>query len=397
MATEKFRIVIVEDEAVIAMDIKESLEGLGYEVVGIASSAEEAWRVVAAKKPALVLMDIVLRGPIDGIEAASKIREQHNIPVVFLTAHADNSTFNRAKIVEPYGYVLKPFRQIELRTVIELAIYKHEVESHRRASGKSTADISATDGHKALDEKFLASLQQQSHTPEELAAVTDLFAKMPIFSQVKSELLKSIAAVSHVKSYASGEFIVFEGDSKPAPFIVMDGRAALVKSSPNGKDLIIELIGPGEPFGLLSGIESSVSPFSLKAQLKTRILWIPAPVVQTLFADYPELSRSLISAVLARLRKAHDFSRTLAHESVDVRVASVLLAMIPSFAQFDKTSDTHVISLSRQELAEMCGIASETASRVANAFERDGVLDLSLAGKVKVLKRAELERLVNVG
>ena len=127
------RILIVEDEAVTALDLKRALLGLGYEVVGIADNASDAVNSAASLRPDLVLMDIHLAGSVDGIAAASAIRGADDLPVVFLTAHADKDTLARALTASPFGYVLKPFQVRELRVSIEVALYKHAREAEIRA------------------------------------------------------------------------------------------------------------------------------------------------------------------------------------------------------------------------------------------------------------------------
>ena len=122
----KPKILIVEDESIVAKDIQNSLKNLGYNVPTIVASGEKAIKEVEDSKPDLVLMDIILKGDMDGIEAANIIRENFNVPVIFLTANADDKTVSKARIAEPYGYVIKPFREKELQTTIEMALYKHE-------------------------------------------------------------------------------------------------------------------------------------------------------------------------------------------------------------------------------------------------------------------------------
>lgn len=124
----KTRILIAEDEAITAKDLQMTLQDLGYEVTGTASSGEEAIQKAEDHKPALVLMDIVLQGKMDGIEAASQIHARLDVPIVYLTAHSDKATLERAKITEPFGYILKPFEERELHTNIEIALYKHKTE-----------------------------------------------------------------------------------------------------------------------------------------------------------------------------------------------------------------------------------------------------------------------------
>ncbi len=124
----KIQILIVEDDGIIAKDIQNTLEGLGYAVAAITSNAEGAIEKAAETQPDLVLMDIMLEGDMDGVEAAEQIRDRFGIPVVYLTAHADEKTLHRAKTTGPYGYILKPFNEMELHTNIEIALYKSGLE-----------------------------------------------------------------------------------------------------------------------------------------------------------------------------------------------------------------------------------------------------------------------------
>jgi PAS domain S-box-containing protein len=128
------RILVVEDEVIIAMEIKDRLIRLGYQVPAIAASGEEALRSIPAAGPDLVLMDIMLEGPMDGVDAAEQIRQAYGLPVIFLSAYSDNHTLERAKITEPFGYILKPFDERELHTAIEIALYRHQMEKKIRDS-----------------------------------------------------------------------------------------------------------------------------------------------------------------------------------------------------------------------------------------------------------------------
>ncbi len=124
----KLNVLIVEDESIVAKDIQHSLKKLGYNVLGICSTGEEAIKLAEELTPDLVLMDIMLKGEMNGIEAATAIREANHIPVIFLTAYADENTLSKAKVSEPFGYIIKPFKEIDLHTAIEMAVYKHEKE-----------------------------------------------------------------------------------------------------------------------------------------------------------------------------------------------------------------------------------------------------------------------------
>jgi len=126
MATTK--ILVVEDEAIVAESIRIKLKKMGYSVVSTASSADEAIKKTGEYLPDLVLMDIVLQGEKDGIEAARQIHTNFNIPIVYLTAYSDDKILLRAKITEPFGYIIKPFKERELQVAIEIALFKHDME-----------------------------------------------------------------------------------------------------------------------------------------------------------------------------------------------------------------------------------------------------------------------------
>ncbi len=118
-------ILVVEDESIVAKDIQICLKKLGYEVVGIVSSGEDAVEKAKEMEPDLIMMDIMLKGEMSGIDAASIIRKTQDIPVIFLTAYTDRDTVDRAKESEPFGYIIKPFKEIDIQTAIEIALYKH--------------------------------------------------------------------------------------------------------------------------------------------------------------------------------------------------------------------------------------------------------------------------------
>ena len=127
-------ILIVEDESIVARDIQECLLSFGYKVTGVVSSGEEAIKAVTAERPDLVLMDIVLNGNVDGIDAAHEIRTRFGVPVVYLTAYADDKTLERAKVTEPFGYIVKPFDERELHSTVEIALYKAKSEKKLKES-----------------------------------------------------------------------------------------------------------------------------------------------------------------------------------------------------------------------------------------------------------------------
>jgi len=130
----EINVLVVEDESIVAEDIRRTLIKLGYAVTGVASSGEMAIKKVEEHVPDLVMMDIVLKGGMDGIETAKQIRSRFNIPVVYLTAFSDEKILERAKITEPFGYIIKPFKERELKINVEIALYKHRAEERLKES-----------------------------------------------------------------------------------------------------------------------------------------------------------------------------------------------------------------------------------------------------------------------
>jgi diguanylate cyclase (GGDEF)-like protein len=121
-------ILIVEDEGIVAQDLKEALSRLGYRIAGIASEGNQAVAMAEQLQPELVVMDVGLRGEVDGIQAARMMQEHSHVPIIFLTGHRDSETLQRAVLTGPLGYLIKPFQEDELRCAIEVAIHKHRAE-----------------------------------------------------------------------------------------------------------------------------------------------------------------------------------------------------------------------------------------------------------------------------
>jgi len=187
------RIMIVEDEGIIAQDIRICLEGLGYVVSDVAYTGREAIEKVSANPPDLILMDIVLKGDLDGIETAAEIKNRFNIPIVYLTAYEDESTLNRAKRTEPLGYILKPFEERYLRSSIEMAIYKHHMETRLKDN-----------------ERWLGTILR---SVAEAVIVTDENGIIKFMNPV-AEALTGLKTDDVLGKYISQEIILVDEDSK---------------------------------------------------------------------------------------------------------------------------------------------------------------------------------------
>jgi two-component system cell cycle sensor histidine kinase/response regulator CckA len=206
-AERKKQILIVEDEGLIAADVQRRLENLGYCVSGIAASAEEALVCARSTPFDLVLMDIHIRGDMDGIDTAKALTAEFEMPVVYMTAHSDQETLLRAKLTEPYGYVLKPVGNAALRSAVQIAIYKSEMDRRLRASEawlsatlRSVGDgIIATNSNCEIEflnnvAEQLTGWQSAEAKGRQLAEVIELFdevealpAKNPVFDLFAGE------------------------------------------------------------------------------------------------------------------------------------------------------------------------------------------------------------------
>jgi PAS domain S-box-containing protein len=203
------RIMVAEDEGLVAKDIETTLQSLGYLVPYVASNANEAIAKAEETRPDLILMDIVMPGEKDGVEAAKEIKNRFRIPVIYLTAYADDETLQRAKITEPFGYILKPFEKRELYTQIEMALYKHALERKLKESEEwfSTTLRSIGDAVIATDKKGIIKF---------LNPVAEALTGWK-----KSEVLGK--ELSHIFKIVDEETRVLVEDSDPVTKVLREG------------------------------------------------------------------------------------------------------------------------------------------------------------------------------
>ncbi|MGF1493354.1 MAG: ATP-binding protein [Microcoleaceae cyanobacterium] len=162
----KTRILVVEDEAIVAEDIAGHLERMGYQVEDIVASGEAAVRVATETAPDLVLMDVMLQGAIDGIDAAQQISERVQIPVIYLTANADDVTLRRVGRTSPFGYILKPFKSKELQVAIEIALSRHQAEVEMRKELSAAQQLQQQIEEKStLKSRYLSMASHDLRTP----------------------------------------------------------------------------------------------------------------------------------------------------------------------------------------------------------------------------------------
>ena len=193
------QILVVEDERIVATGIRNMLGTLGYSVPAVVDTGEEAIKKAAQMHPDLVLMDIVLKGDMDGIQAAEEIRARFNIPVIYLTAYADEATVQRAKMTAPYGYLLKPFNERELHAAIETALYRHMMEREATSSAenqeleRALKDLMKTEGVDAAAVISKDGVMVHFLTTgaiEEISPLSSMVAMMTRTAEKSTRLLK---------------------------------------------------------------------------------------------------------------------------------------------------------------------------------------------------------------
>ena len=229
-------ILVTEDESIVRKDIERCLGNLGYNVVASADNGEDAISMAMKHKPDLALMDIMIKGDMNGIAAAEEIKRNIDIPVVFLTAYADENTLNDAKLAEPHGYILKPFKDVDIQTAVEMALHKHGKELEMRqetdflrslAEHKDDTDIIFVKNRSRLirvknsDLLFVEALKDYVvvHTTNESytihSTMKDVETKLsgPDFMRVHRSYIVNIEAIESIK-YA---MITIAGMEKEIP------------------------------------------------------------------------------------------------------------------------------------------------------------------------------------
>lgn len=386
------RVFVVEDDVVVSTDIEETLNGLGYLVCGTALSAEEAIEEIPTKNPDVVLMDIQLEGKLDGIGAATQLKKQQgNLPIIYVTAFVDETTVNRAKRTDPFGYVVKPFREMDLRIAIEMALHRRGSSAPSPEGQSKSVTTFEEEPQKAAEQEAFDSKNQN---------LIDSLQSIHFFSKLSRKDIQHFLSLCSQTQRKQGQFIFYEGDEEPCGVIVTSGRVSLVKTSLSGRELIVDVLLPFDSFGLILALEKDACPLTARAQKDSEVLLVPKSAFLSLLSQFPSLYEQLVGAIQKRLRSAYDICRALAHDKVEKRIASSLWTLLPQFTSFETTGNKkgqspEIIRMTRQELAGISGVALETAVRVTKAMERAGILDLSQWGTIQVVDLVKLQGMID--
>jgi CRP/FNR family transcriptional regulator, nitrogen oxide reductase regulator len=214
----------------------------------------------------------------------------------------------------------------------------------------------------------------------------------PIFAALPDQEMDRIAAVAQSVSYRAREYVFMEGDPAHWLCIVGSGRVRIVRHSPTGRDVVLELLGPGEVFGGVAVFEQRPYPAAAQATEATTVIKIPAEALLPLGERYPSVIKEMALLIGRRLRAAHDSVRSLAADPVEARLAAALLRL----AERDGTRDRQGIALpfhlTRQGLADMTGTTVETTIRIMSRWIKDGLV-LDARGRLLLKDVGELRRL----
>ena len=237
--------------------------------------------------------------------------------------------------------------------------------------------------------KVRGKLNPRQTTPEELVQVFRPFVLFP------RHALDYLAVSTQALERSSGSVIFRERSESTACFFILSGRVILNKTALTGKDFIIDIVTPGNPFGLVDCLQRVPYSFSARAHTSSQLLSIPREPFSSLLTEYPMVFREMMHLVSDRWRHAFTFSVALAHDLVERRVALVLLRLIAKFSPTGPEDDRPRIELTRLELSELAGCTPETASRVAKSLERSGCISLSQQGVITVEDRDSLIKLAH--
>jgi len=374
----QFEIMVVEDEMITALYIEEILGELGYKLCKGADNALQAIANATKYMPDLILMDIKLKGAEDGIYAAKTIYEQLKIPIIFITSYSDEETLSRANLAHPYGYLLKPFDKDDLRTTLQIARYRKERDDS--SSNDNNKNENPTGNH------------QEVPLSNSGKVVSHFLSRVDPFRILPQNQIDYLSATASIKKVRSGTIMIHENNSDVPHFVVVDGRISCIKFSSNGKELVVSTLGPGDAYALFLALNNEPFPFTVRAERDSQIICIDPKILNEVCSRHPEMYKEISELVIERVNEADEFSRQIAHEKVEVRIAAVLNSLLGKFGKFSVETQRYTIGLTRLELANLVGTTPETAIRVTKAMEAEHILALGTPGIIHVIQRDLLEK-----
>jgi CRP-like cAMP-binding protein/AmiR/NasT family two-component response regulator len=376
-------VLIAEDEALVALDISHELASAGYTVVGQVTNGKDAVQKALELKPDVILMDITMPGEIDGIHAAEEIGQKVGTPIIFVTAHSDEVTLQRAKLTRPSGYIMKPFEPNELRANIEIALHRAKVAPTAEEVEEEQDFIPVIEEIEAVEVGYVVDRYK-----------LEAIESVSLFGGIPARELADLTRSATIHDVSAGEYLSMDGEQSSFGFMVLSGRLAVIKSTPHGKELTLDLLIPGDCSGIVRALEPLELDTSIRGQTDAKLLAIPTAQLRSLAEKYPSIYRHIATELMRRNRRTNDLALGLAHSRVESRIVAALLALAPRFGRPSTSEDSTRIFLTRKELADLTGTTPETAIRVTKNLEREGLLDLKKPGVIKILSLHQLRGVI---
>lgn len=206
-----------------------------------------------------------------------------------------------------------------------------------------------------------------------------------IFSTLPSYELEALVGECRLTNFGLGEYITSEGDDELSGFMVMAGRVAMTKTSLSGKELVVELVGPGDIFGLFLALQRPPALLSARAQSAVKVVLIPFRTLMVVLNDHPDIYKEMVAQLLLSLHSSYRIARGLAHDRVETRIAAILSSMALKFPEAEVRNESCIIDITRQQLADLTGTSTETAIRITRELQRQGMIGMKHPGRIEIL------------
>ncbi len=382
---DKGRVLIVEDETLIAMELKDRLERNDYTVCGVVARGEEAIGQFERFKPDLALMDVHLAGKLNGIETAKELQAKKNIPVIYLTAYSNPQLVEQASKTRPYGYLIKPFEERELRATIEVALYKHRMEQWVR--DKEQGQVNAFDEGRPHD---LATDKRCTRLDEDMTKFSADESQCSACHQGVACTFSSISSSGISTQYRSGAEVIRKFMPNTGVHVVCKGILAISEMVPPPKKVILDLVSAG---GILGIVECSLDlrryHFSAHALTDAIVTFFPLNEVQRFCADHGGGVKILaeVCRALRQLEKRYVLLDT-------AEVSDRLIATLLWLSRMDKTpSGQNAIipfELTNATLSSLIGARPETITRLMSQLRAQDLIGYS-DGRIVISSRESLK------
>lgn len=382
-------ILIVEDGPVRSLNISARLKTMGYDVISVSDSSDASLTKAAESDPELVIMDFLHEVETAGSNSEARIKKALNIPLLYVLAKpGEDIQGTHETHLPPSGYLVKKFDDLELRNTIKLAVDKYNSPS------AITAQERRLKAQELLDAAKSFNISQDAKANPLTADAVKFLKLIPEFKRLPETSLEQLSERSQFVRVCAGDHIIFEGDQNEASFIVASGRFAMIKRTLSGKELVVELLGPGDSFGLLFAVDEQPAHLSARAQVESEILWIQTAPLIAVLENHPELYKEFADRLALCLHSSHKLSLALAHSSVKVRIAALLVNLVAKFSRIRQAASSPiVIDITRQQIADLTGTTPETATRVTRDMHRGGLINVGSPGVLRIIDLNALKKI----